>query len=269
MATNLDKMSDAQIIGTSTLRTRKGSGIYQTGRDRVAQIQSVALDILIEKGYESLSLREVARRCKIQIGAVSHYYKSRSDLLRDVLQAVLAPYGQKFREIEQSKDLNAEQKLERIADLLLTDMQRKQTTRLFPHLWQLANHDSFVSKAVDSIYILERQTFSRLIAEINPSLCIEVRETLAVYISSAIAGSTIFVGFEKPWSSQLPLYRAILCKSLVDTVKQASLEQLEQHGWRREDISVEWHEPTILEPYEYRALVDNATISAIKDDAAE
>lgn len=249
------------MIDPTTLRTRIGSGVYQTGRDRIAQIMNVALEILVDKGYEALTLREVARRCKVQIGAVSHYYKSRSDLLRDVLNVVVAPYAEKFRGILHAKDLSAEQKIEGLIDLLLDDMQRKQTTRLFPHLWQLANHDPFVSKAVDSIYILERLTFSRLIAEINPSLSCEERETLAVYLIAAVAGSTIFVGFEKPWSSQLTLYRAILKRSLIDTIRASSSEQFEHYGWQRTSSPSEWREPTLLSPEEYRELIESAEIS--------
>ena len=82
------------MIGAKRLRTRAGSGIYQTGRERVTQILETALDIIIESGYQALTLREVARRCSIQIGAVTYYYTSRSDLLQDVLNMVRVPYAE-------------------------------------------------------------------------------------------------------------------------------------------------------------------------------
>jgi AcrR family transcriptional regulator len=243
------------IAGASGLRTRRGSGIYQTGRERVVQILETALDIVIEEGYQALTLREVARRCKVQIGAISYYYKSRNDLLQDVLNMVLAPYGENFKAIRHATGLSAEEKLEKLITLLLEDMQTKRTTRLFPHLWMLANHDPFVAKAVDSIYILERLTFTSLIAKINPRLKDEERETLAVFISAAVAGSTMFVGFEKPWSSELPLYRAIACRALIDLVRTITPEQLAAYGWRREDLKPNWRTPTILSEAEHAELV--------------
>ena len=252
------------MLGTKRLRTREGAGVYQTGRDRIAQILDVALGILVDNGYEAMTLREVARRCKVQIGAISHYYRSRADLLQDVLNAVLADYARRIRAIEKASDLGAEQKLERVISLLLEDMQGKQTTRLFPHLWQLANHDPFVAKIVDSIYALERLTLNRLIAQINPTLGEEARETLSVFVSSAIAGSTMFIGFEKPWRSQLPMYRAIACKGLVDMVKTLSVEQLTAHGWRPEDAAPDWKTPTILSPGEFLALVEGERSEAPK-----
>lgn len=242
-------------IEPSRMRTRKGAGAYQTGRERLNQILETALDILIEDGYQAMTLREIARRCGVQVGAVSHYYKSRDDLMQDVLSMVLAPYAENFKAIRHASGLTAEVKLEKLITLLLEDIQTKKTTRLFPHLWALANHDAFVAKAVDRIYILERLTFTGLIEKINPALSRQECETLAVFVSSAVAGSTMFLGFEKPWARELPLYRAIACRALINLVKTITSAQLEEFGWRPEDLKPRWKTPTILSKPEYTALV--------------
>jgi AcrR family transcriptional regulator len=256
------------MIGAWRLRTRKGSGRYQTGRDRVAQILDTALEIILESGYQALTLREVARRCKVQIGAISYYYKSRTDLLQDVLNMVLTPYAENFNAIEHAPGATAEQKLERVIRLLLEDIQTRKTTGLFPHLWALANHDPFVAKAVDSIYILERLRLSRLIGEINPRLELQERETLAMFIAASVAGSTMFVGFQKPWGNELPLYTAITCRALVDLVKTVTPEQLQAYGWRREDLKPGWTPPTVLPDADYRALIEGAGGEAPTADPA-
>jgi AcrR family transcriptional regulator len=257
------------MIGAKRLRTRAGSGIYQTGRERIVQILETALDIVIESGYQALTLREVARRCSIQIGAVSYYYKSRSDLLQDVLNMVMVPYAESIGAILEEAGLTAEQKLEGFIRLLLEDIRTKRTTRLFPHLWALANNDPFVAKAVDSIYILERRTLTRLIAEINPTLVDREREALAVYLSAAIAGSTMFVGFEKPWAGELPLYSAIACHGLIQLVKTITPEQLEAYGWCPENRKPKWKTPTLLSPDEYRALLDDTPADELSTPAKQ
>src|SRR5690606_30253299 len=117
-------------IEPSRMRTRKGAGAYQTGRERLNQILETALDILIEDGYQAMTLREIARRCGVQVGAVSHYYKSRDDLMQDVLSMVLAPYAENFKAIRHASGLTAEVKLEKLITLLLEDIQTKKTTRL-------------------------------------------------------------------------------------------------------------------------------------------
>ena len=244
------------MIGAHRLRTRTGSGIYQTGRERVVQILETALDIIIENGYQALTLREVARRCEIQIGAVSYYYKSRADLLQDVINLVLVPYSDNITAILHTPDLSPEQKLERFIRFLLDDIQTKRTTRFFPHLWALSNHDPFVAKAVDSIYLLERQSLKKLIGEMNPTLAEQERDVLAVYIGASVAGSIMFIGHDKPWASELPLYSALTCHALVALTKSVTPEQLAAFGWRREDLKQPWKTPTLLTDEEFRWLFD-------------
>ena len=203
----------------------------------------------------------------MQIGAISHYYKSRAVLLQDVINSVMVPFSENFRAIQHAPGATPEQKLEHIIRFLLEDIQSRRTTRLFPHLWVLANHDDFVAKAVDSIYILERVTFTDLIAEINPGLNTAEREGLAVFLSSAIAGSTMFIGHEKPWGQHLPLYSAITCRALIELVRTITPEQLKAYGWQRSDIGPDWKPPTLLPPEEYDALVAGAL--ALRDPTAD
>jgi AcrR family transcriptional regulator len=257
-----------QMIGAHRLKTRTGSGIYQTGRERVVQILETALDIIIENGYQALTLREVARRCEIQIGAVSYYYKSRNDLLQDVINMVLVPYADNIAAILGEPGLSAEQKLERFIRMLLDDIQTKRTTRFFPHLWALSNHDPFVAKAVDSIYLLERQTLKQLIAEMNPTLAEQERDVLAVYIGASVAGSIMFIGCGKPWASELPLYSAITCQALVALTKSVTPEQLAAFGWRREDLKQPWKTPTLLTDEEYRWLFEREATGGDQSDLA-
>lgn len=252
------------------LRTRKGSGVYQVGRERVGQILDVALDILVESGYQALTLREVARRCGVRLGAVTYYYKGRNDLLQDVLDKVLAPYAEKFRAIRKAPGLSGEQKLERLIRLLFDDIQTKKTTRLFPHLWMLANHDPFVAKAVDRIYVLERLTLNDLVGEINPGLSRQERETLSVFISASIAGSTMFVGHEKPWSGELSLYSAISSFAFVSLVRTFRPAQLEAFGWRQTDLPKPgWRTPTLMAPEDFQAVLDDWNAETTSGSGAE
>jgi AcrR family transcriptional regulator len=248
-------------------RSRKGSGVYQTGKERLLQIQEVALGILVEEGFPALTLREVARRCNIQIGAVSYYYKSRADLFQDTISNVLKDYAENFRSIVRDREKSDEERLRGLIELLLDDMQSKQTTRLFPHLWMVANHDEMIAQTVDRIYILERNTFNMLISRINPKLSKQERETLSVFISAAIAGSTLFVGFEKPWARELPLYRAITSRALVETVKTITSEQLAAYGYEPSRSQTVWRAPTTLSNPEYESLLANDRVDLDDPDA--
>ena len=69
------------MIGAKRLRTRAGSGIYQTGRERVIQILETALEIIIEDGYPALTLREVAR-----LTGGEYHHGGTAEALRGVYQ---------------------------------------------------------------------------------------------------------------------------------------------------------------------------------------
>jgi AcrR family transcriptional regulator len=239
------------------LKIRERSGVYQNGQERVAQILETALDILIDSGYQAVTLREIARRCGIRIGAISHYYKSRSDLVQDLLNSVIASYLDSFNAIRDAPDVSAEDKLEQVIRLILDDIQTKKTTRLFPQLWALANHDAFVAPLVDSIYIKARLVLNDLIAELNPALNEQERETLALFVSASLEGSTVFTGFEKPWTNEMPLYRAIACRAFIELVKTITPDQLAAYGWTRKDLTPGWTPPTMLGDEDYRAILDS------------
>jgi AcrR family transcriptional regulator len=247
-------------------RSRKGSGVYQTGKERLLQIREAALEILIEDGYAALSLREVARRCNVHVGAISYYYKSRSDLFQDTINLVLENYSKPFFAIMRDASRAPRDKLQAIIELLLDDMQSKQTTRLFPHLWVLANHDEFAARTVESIYVLERVSINNLIAKINPGLGVRERETLAVFISASVAGSTMFVGHDKPWSSELSLYKAIASRSLVETVANITAEQLTAYGLPDVPTPEGWKPPTSLTPEEFDALLGRSRTDNLRGE---
>ena len=66
----------------------------------------------------------------------------------------------------------------------------------------------------------------------------------------------MFVGFEKPWSTELPLYSAMTCRALVDLVRTIKSGQLEAYGWRGDDQEGGWRTPTLLAKEDFQALVD-------------
>jgi len=68
----------------------------------------------------------------------------------------------------------------------------------------------------------------------------------------------MFVGFEKPWASELPLYSAIACGALVELVKTITPEQLNAYGWRAVDTEPGWKTPTLLSAEEFQSVIEEA-----------
>lgn len=211
------------------LKVKPREGSYARGQESIVQILSAALNLLIEEGYSALSLRRIAKACDMKVGNVTYYFATKDALVREMLSAAIESYMSAFEDIVSQVDLLPEEKLEAIIRIILQDIRTKKTTRLFPELWALANFDSFVADCVNDSYINARKALNILVAEINPRLPQEERETLCLFVSGALEGMTVFAGYQKPWEEKMPWIENIATKSLINFVKTATAEDIRGH----------------------------------------
>lgn len=211
------------------LKIKPREGSYARGQDSIVQILSAALNLLIEEGYSALSLRRIAKACDMKVGNVTYYFATKDALVREMLSAAIESYMSAFEDIISQVELTPEEKLEAIIRIILEDIRTKKTTRLFPELWALANFDPFVADCVNDSYVNARRALNVLVAEINPALPEEERETLCLFVSGALEGMTIFAGYEKPWEPKMPWIENIAVKSLINFVKVATPEDIRGH----------------------------------------
>lgn len=192
---------------------------YTKGHETRETILRTALAILIDEGWQAMSMRRIATACGLKLGNLTYHYRTREDLVRELLDAVIASYEREFVPIVQQDGLRPEQRLERYCRLVLDDIPSKKTTRLFPELWALANHDPFVHDRMHELYARARAPLDAIIAEMRPDLPAEHRETLVLFISFAMEGSTVFAGYEKPFVARIGLIKRIAIGSFVDLVR--------------------------------------------------
>lgn len=201
------------------LTIRPGTGSYNKGQTRVVEILEAALDVLLDHGYQALTMRRIAKACGITVGNVTYYYKSKDDLIRDLIAGVLAGYMDTFDHIARDTARSAEDRFVAVIRLLLEDITTKKTTHFFPELWALSNHDPFIAEQVNEIYIMARSVFNLLIPDLNPELNDDERELVALFVSASIEGMTVFAGHNKPWLPRMREIEGIAVKSLLDCVK--------------------------------------------------
>jgi AcrR family transcriptional regulator len=194
-------------------------GGYARGQEGFAQILHAALAILIEHGSQALTLRRIAEECGLKAGNLGYYFESKQDLLRELLNAIVCAYEEAFDRILHEEGSSAEDRLEKLVILYLEDITTKKTTRVFPELWAMSNHDPFVHARVDELYQRVRVALNRLIEELNPLLPADERETLALFISASMEGMTIFAGYDKPWRKAMPAIERIAVRSFLHTIR--------------------------------------------------
>jgi len=200
------------------LKITPREGGYARGQEGLEQILYAALTILVEQGSKALTLRRIASECGMKAGNLAYYFKSKEELLRELLNAIISSYEDAFDVIVHEPEAPAETRLERLVVLILDDITTKKTTRVFPELWALSNHDPFVQERVDELYQRARASINELVGEINPALPVEEREVVALFISASMEGMTIFAGYEKPWRAQMPAIERIAIKSFLHVI---------------------------------------------------
>lgn len=202
-------------------------GGYAKGQEMREQILRAALILLIEEGYRAMSMRRVAAMCGLKLGNLTYYYPSREDLVRDLLESVVRAYESVFETIREDAGLPPERRLAELCRILLEDIRTKKTTRIFPELWALSNHDRFVQERVNELYARARASFVEIISEIRPDLRPEHHQVLALFLSASMEGTTIFAGHGKPFEPHMPWLENLAIKSFIDLVSTIRPEEFD------------------------------------------
>lgn len=205
-------MSDF-IVPDLKITPREGG--YARGQDGVEQILRASLSLLVEQGSKALTLRRIAAECGMNVGNLNYYFRSKDDLVRELLDAVISSYEDSFDAIMHEPGADAEARMGKLVTLILEDITTKKTTRFFPELWAMSNHDPFVQERMEELYKRARVSLNELIAEINPALPKDERETLTLFMSASMEGQTVFAGYEKPWRPRMPWLAVIATTSFV------------------------------------------------------
>lgn len=227
-----------KTITVADLAFPKREGGYTKGHATREQILHAALVILIKEGYTALSMRRVAAACDMKLGNLTYHFRTREDLVRELLDAVIRAYEIEFEGLAHMPGVPPEERLAEICGLVLEDITTQKTTRLFPELWALANHDEFVFDRVKELYARARVPLIEIIREMRPELSQASIEALAVFISASMEGMTMFAGSDKPFASQMPVFESIAIQSFIHIVRSfepeiGALGQQEKAGAER------------------------------------
>lgn len=221
----MNQVDDTPKFVTDMIMPEREGG-YLKGQETRELILRTALSILIEEGYRAMSMRRVATACGMKFGNLTYHYRSREDLVRELMEAVIRSYEVEFVEIVHMPGVPAEERLRRVCNLILDDIRSKKTTNFFPELWALSNHDPFVLERIQELYVRARAPLVEIIAEMRPDLDEKYREIVALFISGSMEGMTIFAGHEKPFEARMPQIERIAAHSFVTLVKTITEDEI-------------------------------------------
>jgi AcrR family transcriptional regulator len=197
-------------------------GTYAKGRTRAADILDAAVTVLIEHGYNNLSLRRVAEEAGLRLGNLQHYFPSKDALVQAMLDRVIESYLNRFGRIRLS-GLDPESEFREMIRTVFLDLGKRRTTVLFPELWSLANHDAQVAGHMERMYGRYRDVLGASIARLNPALDATSVKQLALFISASIEGHTMFVGHRKPWRGHTGALLAMATDSFLWLIRSGKV----------------------------------------------
>jgi len=214
------------ITSVADLAFPPREGGYAKGHETRELILKAALELLIEEGFRSLSMRRVAAACGMKLGNLTYHFPTREDLIQALLDAVISSYEIEFERIVHIPGVAPDKRLLAYCRLVLEDIRSKKTSHFFPEVWALSIHDSFVAERMQELYARARRPLEEIIEEIRPDLPSAKRNDLALFISASMEGLTVFAGHNRAFEPRMPIYEAIAARSFVDLVQTIREEDI-------------------------------------------
>lgn len=148
--------------------------------------------LICEVGYSRLSLRSVAARAELALGTVSYVFKTKEALIDAFVDRLLRWYTTNF---EGFVILSTDQRKSffDVVRFLISDLRSERTSRLFPELWAMANHNAHVQDVLDGIYRTEREWLERLLRAGWPDLPSGRLRMIVGTLIPMIEGHAIFI----------------------------------------------------------------------------
>ena len=139
------------------------AGKYEKGQKAANNILRAAEELLIDEGYQSLSIRKIASRCGITPGNLQYYFPSKDVLLESLLNRIIRGYLEEFERLRQDAGIDPVMQLKAVLTHVIKDLNSKRTTHFFPEVWALSNHESSITQSLDEMYGAYRDVIQEII----------------------------------------------------------------------------------------------------------
>lgn len=173
--------------------------------ERKQQILHAAIEIIANEGYGSLTMRALARASDLKLGALQYHYPTRDDMLRALVGYIAAEYRKIFDSMKGSNDLLT------IGDFLdfglavPADGALKEE-RLWPQLWAMMQVEPLVADLVEGIYA----EYIEILEDLLKNAGSKSPHAEALFLMSAVEGSSLFVDEGRRWEADAEAVRATL-----------------------------------------------------------
>lgn len=219
-------MKKVRECETSTALNSLRPGKYARGLETVDLILNAARRVLVDEGATAFTLRRIATECNLKVGNISRHFPRKEMLIQALLYELLLSNEELIESNIRQSGMSAEEALTLVITGTLTDIGRKEMTHLFTELWAMSNHDDFVAGRVEETYRYVNALIGSLVKQMNTSLSADEVETVSLFISATMEGTTVLAGYGRPWEKKMPQISRISVKWLIEMVKTIRSEDI-------------------------------------------
>jgi AcrR family transcriptional regulator len=166
------------------------------GKVRRQKIINVTAALLMEKGYDSLTMRDVAARAGIRVGNLHYYFPARKELFLAVFEKESSSYAKSVSEAVNA----ASSSLTRLTAIVETGFSvlNKPEVKLWRVLLAVAQHDSDAAEIFERENRIYHAVTALELKRIAPELSDQRANHLARLIWALLDGLALQIDFTKP-----------------------------------------------------------------------
>ncbi len=166
----------------------------QSNTERKIQIVQNAIDIIAHQGYSQLSMRAVARKSELKLGALQYHYPKWENLLKAIADYIIQVYY-----LDTKQEYKGSMDLEEILIFILDDPIKHTipTDKLFPQLWAMTQVEPIMKSLMNEIYEMYFNNLKKLLEEggaVQPRI-------QALVLMSFLEGTTLFISKDSKWEN--------------------------------------------------------------------
>lgn len=200
-------------------------GKSSKGHRNAKSILVVAEKLLVEEGYHHFTLRKIAGAAGISLGNLQYYYPQKDILVRSMLDNCIERYLVRLKIIRSSVGKDPTDQFVAIIREIICDLNTKHTSKFFPEIWVLSNHDDCIGGIMDDMYEKYRAMLIEVMTMMNPRLTVSQLIRLSIFISSSIEGLTLFIGHNKPFKCETENMISIATQSYLWLIHSDSISE--------------------------------------------
>lgn len=178
-------------------RLKEGTARHEKGKLRVHEILKLSREILAFEGYANFTLRNLCSRLDLSMGNLTYYFKTKHNIIHALVEETVQNYEKDFQKTNRQAGDDPEQQFLAHINYLLEDLKKPITRGFFFQIYGMSTHDPYVAKCKREFYQYALNTFSKLIAGLNPALNDKAVNYKALHLAALVEGMMVVLGPDK------------------------------------------------------------------------